>query len=51
MAQVNNLGLLKKLKATLIVSSKALEEVIPRRNHFHCNCTLNLSLGSYAIPM
>lgn len=49
-AQANNLGLLKKLKAMLIVSSKALEEVIPRRNHFHCNCTFNLSLGSYAIP-
>lgn len=48
--QLNNLSLLKKLKATLIVSSKALEEVILRRNHFHCNCTFNLSLGSYTIP-
>lgn len=50
MAQVNNLGLLKKLKAELIVSSKASEEVILRRNHFHHNCTFNLSLHSYTIP-
>lgn len=49
-AQVNNVSLLKKLKATLIVSIKALEEVI-LRNHFHRNGTFHLSLGSYTSPM
>lgn len=49
-AQVNKFGLLKKLEAALIVLSKALKEVILRRNLFHLNCTLNLSLGPYTIP-